>query len=97
MSSTEATNRGVRKTRRGEVISAAMEKTVVVRVVRTYRHPRYGKVVKQAKLFKAHDEKKEARLGDIVEIMETRPLSKTKRWRVVAVLKASAAVAMVEI
>lgn len=76
--------RGKRKTEKGVVVSDGMDKTVVVAVTRTERHPRYGKVIKRTKKYYAHDEKQTAKKGDQVTIMETRPLSKTKRWRVVA-------------
>ncbi len=78
---------GRRKVLIGEVVSDKMDKTVVVRVERTYRHPMYGKVVKTHKKFYAHDEENQCRIGDIVKIMETRPLSKLKRWRVVEILE----------
>jgi small subunit ribosomal protein S17 len=68
-----------------------MQKTVVVRVERVYRHPLYGKVVRLAKNFKAHDELNECKTGDRVEIMETRPMSRDKRWRVVRRLKIDSA------
>lgn len=77
----------MRKVKVGRVVSNKMDKTVVVRVERTFRHPLYGKVIKHAKRFKAHDEKNECQIGDRVEIVETRPLSKDKRWRVVKVLE----------
>lgn len=76
-----------RKVRTGEVISAAMQKTIVVRSITRVPHPRFGKIVKRAKKFYAHDEKGEAKVGDRVAIMETRPLSKLKRWRLVEILK----------
>lgn len=79
--------RGSRKARRGKVSSDRMDKTITVDTERKYRHPLYKKVVKKSTRFKAHDEKNEARVGDLVEIMETRPLSKTKRWRLVKVIK----------
>ena len=79
--------RGIRKTLIGEVVSDKMDKTVVVRTVSRVPHPRFGKIVKQAAKFHAHDEKNEAKTGDKVRIAETRPLSKTKRWRLVEVLK----------
>ena len=79
--------RGKRKVFIGEVVSDKMDKTVVVRVERTYRHPIYGKVVKSHKKYYAHDENNECKIGDIVKIMETRPLSKLKRWRVVEILE----------
>lgn len=83
----DSTTRGVRKKRDGIVISAAMDKTVIVRVEQRFRHPVYGKVVTRFKKLYAHDEKDEAKKGDWVRIMETRPLSKLKRWRLVEVLK----------
>lgn len=76
-----------RKTRRGTVVSDKMDKTVVVRVERLTRHPRYDHIIKRAKKFKAHDELNQCTIGDIVEIMETRPLSKDKRWRVTEILR----------
>ena len=79
--------RGIRKTLIGEVVSDKMDKTVVVRTVSRVPHPRVGKIVKQVAKFHAHDEKNEAKTGDKVRIAETRPLSKTKRWRLVEVLK----------
>ena len=81
---------GRRKTRQGIVVSDKMDKTVVVRVERLTKHPQYNRVVKRAKKFKAHDEHNECSMGDIVEIMETRPLSKEKRWRVTKILKKAA-------
>ncbi len=78
---------GRRKVLVGEVVSDKMDKTVVVRVERTFRHPVYGKVVKTHKKFYAHDEENRCRVGDVVRIMETRPLSKLKRWRVVEILE----------
>jgi len=79
--------RAARKTRVGKVVSDKMQKTVVVEVETTGRHPLYGKVVRHSKRFKAHDEAGEAHLGDKVVIAETRPLSKDKRWRVAQVLE----------
>ncbi len=79
--------RGVRKERVGVVISDAMDKTVVVRVERRYRHPVYGKELTEHKKCYAHDAKDEARAGDVVRIVETRPLSRLKRWRLVEILK----------
>src|ERR1041384_7255444 len=76
-------SRGNRKERTGEVISNKMAKTIVVRVERRFPHPRYKKVVTSYNKFYAHDEKNEAQVGDKVRIVETRPLSKTKRWRLV--------------
>ena len=79
--------RGTRKTRTGEVISSSMNKTIVVRSVTRVPHPKFGKIVKQMKKFYAHDEENKAKTGDTVRIMETRPLSKLKRWRLVEVLQ----------
>ena len=76
-----AEERGRRKTRVGRVVSDKMDKTVVVSVERRYAHPLYGKQVTRTKKYHAHDEKGEAQMGDLVRIIETRPLSKTKRWR----------------
>ena len=79
--------RGSRKTRTGEVISSSMNKTIVVRTVTRVPHPKFGKIVKQMKRFYVHDEQNQAKAGDTVRIMETRPLSKLKRWRLVEVLQ----------
>lgn len=79
--------RGRRKTRTGVVVSDKMNKTVVVTVERRYAHPLYGKQVTRTKKYHAHDENNEYHVGDTVRIMETRPLSKLKRWRVVEVLE----------
>jgi small subunit ribosomal protein S17 len=79
--------RNLRKTRVGEVVSDAMDKTVVVRTVTRVPHKKFGKIVKHVKKFYVHDEKNEAKAGDRVTIMETRPLSRLKRWRLVEVLK----------
>ncbi|WP_110955698.1 30S ribosomal protein S17 [Anaerosinus massiliensis] len=79
--------RNERKTRIGKVVSDKMEKTVVVAVERLVQHPLYKKAVKETVKFKAHDENNDAHTGDTVEIMETRPLSKDKRWRVIEVLE----------
>jgi small subunit ribosomal protein S17 len=81
------TERSNRKTRIGHVVSDKMDKTVVVRVESRVRHPLYGRIVKQSKKFKAHDENNDAHMGDKVKIMETRPLSKEKRWRIVEILE----------
>lgn len=78
--------RNVRKTRTGVVVSDAMNKTVVVTVERRITHPVYGKILRRSKKYYAHDEKNEAKKGDKVAIEETRPLSKTKRWRLVEVV-----------
>jgi small subunit ribosomal protein S17 len=79
--------RAHRKTRVGEVVSDRMNKTIVVQTVTRVPHPRFGKIVKQMKKFYAHDEENKAKTGDTVRIMETRPLSKLKRWRLVEVLQ----------
>lgn len=76
-------DRGHRKTKKGRVLSNKMQKTVVVEVERTFRHPKYGKVVKRKKKFYAHNEVRPFEVGEQVTIVETRPLSKLKRWRVV--------------
>ena len=76
--------RGNRKSKKGIVVSNKMDKTVVVEVNRTYRHPQYEKVITRAKKYYAHNDLKPLNIGDEVEIVETRPLSKLKRWRVVA-------------
>lgn len=81
------TTRGHRKERVGEVVSNKMQKTIVVRVERRFPHPQFKKVVTAFSKFYAHDEKSEAKVGDTVRIMETRPLSKTKRWRLVEVVE----------
>lgn len=81
------TSRAQRKTRVGIVVSDAREKTVTVEVVASRRHPKYGKTVSIRKKFHAHDEANDARLGDTVRIDETRPLSKTKRWRVTEIVE----------
>jgi small subunit ribosomal protein S17 len=78
--------RGSRKTRVGEVISSSMNKTIVVLSVTRVPHPKFGKIVKQQKKFYAHDEENKAKNGDTVRIMETRPLSKLKRWRLVEIV-----------
>jgi small subunit ribosomal protein S17 len=80
-------NRSLRKTRVGEVISDKMDKTIVVKTITRVPHPLFGKIVKQVKKFHVHDEKNEAKVGDRVSIMETRPLSRLKRWRLVEVIR----------
>lgn len=80
-------NRGLRKTRSGEVISNKMNKTLVVKTITRVPHPRFGKIVKQVKKFHVHDENNEANVGDRVSIMEIRPMSRLKRWRLVEVIK----------
>jgi small subunit ribosomal protein S17 len=79
--------RGRRKEKIGIVVSDAMDKTRTIRVERTIRHPLYGKVVRQYTKFKAHDEKNESHTGDRVRIVEARPLSKTKRWRLLGIVE----------
>lgn len=79
--------RGKRKIRTGEVVSDKMDKTIVVRVTRHTTHPVYSRVIKKEKKFKVHDEKNEAKAGDKVKIIETRPISKEKRWRLLEILK----------
>lgn len=79
--------RGRRKVRVGRVVSDKMDKTVVVAVETLVRHPLYQKVIRKTKKFKAHDEHNACRVGDKVRIMETRPLSKEKRWRVVEIIE----------
>jgi small subunit ribosomal protein S17 len=76
-----------RRTMTGVVVSDKMDKTIVVSVVRSVRHSLYGKTIKRTSKFKVHDENNECRVGDRVKIMETRPLSKEKRWRLVEVLE----------
>ena len=77
----------LRKERIGTVVSDKMQKTIVVQVRHKTRHPKLGKVMEKAKKYKAHDEKNEAKAGDVVKIQETRPLSKDKRWRLVEIVK----------
>jgi len=84
---TSAENRNLRKTKTGVVSSNKMDKTITVKVERKVKHPLYGKFVKKSTSFHAHDEKNECSIGDLVKIMETRPLSKSKRWRLVEVLE----------
>jgi small subunit ribosomal protein S17 len=86
---TEAVQRGVRKIRTGLVTSDKMDKTIVVAVTDRFRHPVYGKTVTRVKKFHAHDENNEAHIGDKVRIVETRPLSRLKRWRLVNVVTVS--------
>ena len=79
--------RNLRKTRVGKVVSDKMDKTIVVAVVDNVKHPLYGKIVKRTYKLKAHDENNECNIGDKVKVMETRPLSKDKRWRLVEVME----------
>ena len=80
-------NRTSRKTRIGTVVSDKMDKTVVVSIERRVQHPVYGKMIRRTKRLKAHDENNDAKKGDTVRIMETRPLSKDKRWRLVEIVE----------
>ena len=79
--------RNLRKTRIGKVISDKMDKTIVVAIEDHVRHPLYGKIVKETYKLKAHDEENTAGIGDTVKVMETRPLSKDKRWRLVEIVE----------
>ena len=79
--------RNLRKTRVGRVVSDKMQKTIVVAIEDNIKHPLYKKVIKKTVKFKAHDENNECRIGDKVEIMETRPLSKDKNWRLVRIIE----------
>ena len=79
--------RNLRKTRTGKVISNKMDKTIVVSIVDNVKHPLYGKIVKRTYKLKAHDENNECKVGDRVRVMETRPLSKDKRWRLVEIIE----------
>ena len=79
--------RNLRKTRVGKVVSDKMDKTIVVAVVDNVKHPLYNKIIKRTRKLKAHDENNECKIGDTVKVMETRPLSKDKRWRLVNVLE----------
>ncbi len=91
MAATETTTtevvRNLRKTRTGIVSSNKMDKTITVKVERKVKHPLYGKFLKKTTSFHAHDEKNECSIGDTVKIMESRPMSKTKRWRLVEVVE----------
>lgn len=78
---------GMRKTRVGQVVSDKMDKTVVVKVESLVRHPLYGRTIRQSKRFKAHDEGNVCAEGDVVKIIETRPLSREKRWRVLEIVE----------
>ena len=79
--------RNLRKTRTGKVVSDKMDKTIVVAIQDNIKHPLYGKIVKRTYKLKAHDENNECRVGDTVKVMETRPLSKDKRWRLVEIVE----------
>ncbi len=85
--STTVEARGRRKVRHGIVISDKMDKTVIVEIKQLVRHPLYGKIMRRSTKFKVHDEKGECGVGDSVEIMECRPLSKEKRWRIVQIVQ----------
>lgn len=87
MTKETATERNARKSRIGKVVSDKMQKTVVVAIERRVQHPVYGKMVRKTTRLKAHDEENSAKTGDTVRIMETRPLSKDKRWRVVEIVE----------
>ena len=89
MKTEEQSTRGRKIEVTGEVISNKMEKTIAVLTHRMVRHKKYGKYVKKTSVFKAHDEKKQAKIGDIVRIYETRPMSKTKRWALSEVVEAA--------
>ncbi len=79
--------RNMRKTRQGMVVSAAMDKTITVQLTRTLRHPLYGRIVKRRSKLYAHDERNECGVGDKVQVMECRPLSKMKRWRLLKIVE----------
>ena len=79
--------RNLRKTRVGKVVSDKMDKTIVVAIEDHVKHPIYGKIVKKTYKLRAHDEKNECGIGDTVKVMETRPLSRTKRWRLVSIIE----------
>ena len=93
----ESNSRSNRKERIGVVVSDKMNKTITVQVDRVSRHPVYNRSIRKATKFKAHDETNTAKLGDVVRIQETRPLSKTKRWRLVEVVKRSTGTGSVEL
>ncbi|OGW61873.1 MAG: 30S ribosomal protein S17 [Nitrospirae bacterium RBG_16_64_22] len=88
---TETKTKTLRRTLIGDVVSDKMDKTVVVSVERRFPHPRYGRIVKRRTKVKAHDEKNACRLGDRVQVVESRPLSRDKRWRVLSILRKGAA------
>ena len=87
MKGEQIVERNLRKTRTGKVVSDKMDKTIVVAVQDNVRHPLYNKIVKKTYKLKAHDEKNECGIGDTVRVMETRPLSKDKRWRLVEIVE----------
>ena len=84
---TETTERNLRKTRTGKVVSDKMDKTIVVAIEDNIKHPKYGKIIKRTTKIHVHDEKNECGVGDKVLVMETRPLSATKRWRLVEIIE----------
>ncbi len=84
--SDQGSERKLRKIRQGVVVSAGMDKSIVVRVERTVRHPLYKKVLKRSKKYMAHDQENTGQVGDLVRIMECRPMSRRKRWRLVEVM-----------
>lgn len=84
---TEAAERGRRKVRTGVVVSDKMDKTVLVRIDRQVRHPLYGKTIRRSSKLAAHDEQNEAHVGDTVRVVETRPISRSKHWRVVEIVE----------
>ena len=86
---TTTATRGRRNEVVGEVISDKMDKTISVKIFRTVKHPKYGKYIKKTSIFKAHDETNEAKAGDLVKIFETRPLSKSKRWKLSEIVEKS--------
>ena len=83
----EATERNLRKSRTGKVVSTKMDKTAVVAIEDNFKHPKFGKVMKRRIKIHVHDENTECTVGDVVSVMETRPLSKTKRWRLVEIIE----------
>lgn len=89
MSETTTATRGRRNEAVGEVISDKMDKTISVRIYRTVKHSKYHKYIKRTTTFKAHDESNEAKMGDVVKIFETRPLSKSKRWKLSEIIEKS--------
>jgi len=93
----EARQEAIKRRLVGEVVSDKMDKTIVVEVSRRFRHPRYQKVVTKYKKFYVHDEKREAMVGDEVRIVESRPLSRLKRWRLEQVIKKVAAIEKIEV
>lgn len=83
----ENVERNLRKTRTGKVVSNKMDKTIVVAIVNHVKHPLYNKIMKRTYKLKAHDEKNDCNIGDTVKVMETRPISKDKRWRLVEIIE----------